>query len=81
MRPSGQGPCPLSWLIWPLSPASRNSEPHPEAISSAFSQGGIGGLILGAVYVKAKNNLLACIVVHALINTLPGMVMIKFGSH
>jgi membrane protease YdiL (CAAX protease family) len=51
-----------------------------EAISSAFSQGGIGGLILGTVYVKAKNNLVACIVVHALINTLPGMVMIKFGS-
>ena len=49
------------------------------AISAAFSQGGLGGLILGTVYVKSKNNLLACIIVHSLINAFPAMTMIKFS--
>lgn len=49
------------------------------AISSALVLG-IGGLILGTVYVKTRFNLLACILVHSLINVLPGMTMIKFGG-
>jgi membrane protease YdiL (CAAX protease family) len=49
------------------------------AIASAMSQGIIGGLILGAVYERAGRNLLASIVVHALINALPAMTMIKFN--
>lgn len=31
---------------------------------------------LGAVYVRARFNLLACIVVHSLINVLPGMTLL-----
>jgi membrane protease YdiL (CAAX protease family) len=50
------------------------------AITSAFTQGGVGGLILGTVYVRARFNLLACVLVHSLINVLPGMTMIKFGG-
>ncbi len=41
---------------------------------------GIAGLILGTVYVKTRSNLLACILVHSLINVLPGMTMIKLGG-
>lgn len=51
-----------------------------DALLSAFGQGGIGGVILGLVYVKSNKNLLACILTHALINTLPGMTMVHFGS-
>lgn len=49
------------------------------AIISAMSQGIVGGLILGAVYERAGRNLLASIMVHALINALPAMTMIKFN--
>jgi membrane protease YdiL (CAAX protease family) len=51
-----------------------------EAFSSALGQGIPMGLILGAVYVRTKNNLLACIVVHSLLNSLPAMLAIKFQS-
>lgn len=38
---------------------------------AALAQGGILGLVIGAVYVKSDNNLLAAVVLHASINTLP----------
>jgi membrane protease YdiL (CAAX protease family) len=38
------------------------------------------GLILGWLYARSKNNLLACVVCHALINTFPGMLQLKFGK-
>ena len=50
------------------------------AWSAAMGQGVIGGLILGTVYLVAKRNLLAPVVVHALINALPATTIIKFGG-
>ncbi|NIR00278.1 MAG: CPBP family intramembrane metalloprotease [Gemmatimonadales bacterium] len=50
------------------------------AFRIALFEGGVGGLILGAVYVKARGNLLACIVMHALIDVFPAMTMVKFGQ-
>lgn len=52
----------------------------PDAFGAAFGQGVPMGLILGALYVRTKNNLVACVLVHALINSFPGMLMIKIGS-
>lgn len=49
------------------------------AFASALGQGVPMGLILGAVYERTENNLLACILIHALFNSLPAMTMIKFG--
>jgi membrane protease YdiL (CAAX protease family) len=49
----------------------------PEAFGAAFGQGVPMGLILGTLYVRTKNNLVACIFVHALINSLPGMLIVK----
>lgn len=50
------------------------------AWSSALGQGVPGGLILGALYLYSGRNLLAPAVLHALINALPAMGMIRFGS-
>jgi membrane protease YdiL (CAAX protease family) len=41
-----------------------------------MGQGVAGGLILGFVFVRARGNLLAPVLVHALINSVPGMVLI-----
>ena len=51
----------------------------PHAIKLAFGQGVPAGIILGWIYVRSKSNLVACVVTHALINSLPGMLHIKFG--
>jgi membrane protease YdiL (CAAX protease family) len=51
----------------------------PDAFGAAFGQGVPMGLILGFMYTRTKNNLIACILVHALINSLPAMLFIKFG--
>ncbi len=50
------------------------------AVSTSLAEGFPGGLILGIVYFRSRNNLLASVVVHTLMNTLPAMTMIKFGS-
>jgi membrane protease YdiL (CAAX protease family) len=47
-----------------------------DAASAAFGQGVPIGLILGTVYVKSRQNLLACAVLHSLINTLPAMLLL-----
>jgi membrane protease YdiL (CAAX protease family) len=51
----------------------------PEALGAAFGQGVPMGLILGFMYSRTKNNLVACIIVHALINSFPAMLFIKIG--
>ena len=51
----------------------------PEAFGAAFGQGVPLGLILGTVYARTNSNLFACVVLHALVNSLPGMVWIKIG--
>ncbi len=50
------------------------------AWSAAMGQGVVGGLILGTVYLKAGRNLLAPVIVHALIIAFPATTMIRFGS-
>ena len=52
----------------------------PAAISAAMGQGVAGGLVLGWLYEKYDHNLLAVVIVHASINTLPATTMIKFGG-
>lgn len=49
------------------------------AFQTAMLVGMIGGLILGTVYELSRRNLLACVVVHALINAVPGMTQVHFG--
>ena len=51
-----------------------------EALMAALGQGIPGGLVLGLVYVLTKNNLVASVLVHSLINLLPAMTMIKFSG-
>ncbi|MGD2111426.1 MAG: CPBP family intramembrane metalloprotease [Phycisphaerae bacterium] len=48
------------------------------AIGFAFGQGIAGGAILGGVYIFSRSNLLACVLVHTLLNSLPAMTMIRF---
>jgi membrane protease YdiL (CAAX protease family) len=43
-------------------------------------EGGLGGVILGVAYVFWKRNLLACIVLHGMIDAVPIMTIIKFGG-
>lgn len=50
------------------------------AFGSAMGQGGIGGLILGGLYLVSRGNLLACVVLHAGINAAWAMTMIKVGG-
>lgn len=50
------------------------------AIGVAMGEGIIGGLILGAVYERSGRNLVAAVLVHTLIDTLPAMTIIKFGG-
>jgi membrane protease YdiL (CAAX protease family) len=50
------------------------------AIGSAMGQGGIAGLLLGALYLVSRGNLLACVVLHAGVNAAWVMTMIKFGG-
>ncbi len=51
-----------------------------DAVVAASVNGALGGIVLGFVYVYAKKNLLAPIIVHAFINALPAMTIIKFGG-
>jgi len=47
------------------------------AIVAAFTTGMLGGLILGIVFVRSGNNLLASICTHGMVNMLPGMVLVE----
>lgn len=51
----------------------------PLAWRYALSDGLTGGLLLGTVYVVSGGNLIACVVLHALIDAAPVMTMIHFG--
>jgi len=52
----------------------------PYAVRIAMVDGCLGGIVLGIIYIKSRSNLLACILVHALIDIFPAMTMIKFGG-
>lgn len=49
------------------------------AFRAAMVNGMFGGVILGAVYVFARGNLVAAVVVHTLIDLFPAMTQIRFG--
>jgi membrane protease YdiL (CAAX protease family) len=49
------------------------------AWTSAMTQGVMGGLVLGAVFLGARRNLVAPIVVHACINAFPASLVIRFS--
>lgn len=48
------------------------------AWTAALGQGVPGGLVLGALFVVSRGNLVACILLHALVNAGPVMTMIRF---
>jgi len=50
------------------------------ALTQSFIEAFPVGILLGLVFVWSRRNLLACAVLHALINTLPAMALIKFGG-
>ncbi|MFC1660468.1 lysostaphin resistance A-like protein [Gemmatimonadota bacterium] len=49
------------------------------AWGAALVEGVPGGLVLGGLYLVSGRNLWACIILHALINAVPGMTMLRFG--
>ena len=51
-----------------------------EAFSTGMVEGIFGGVVLGGLYLYTRGNLLVCIVLHALVDTFPGMALIKFGG-
>lgn len=63
-----------------LNPNWPTAGDFPAALQLGMVEGGLGGIILGVVYVLWKRNLLACIVLHAMIDAVPIMTMIKFGG-
>jgi len=50
------------------------------AWTAALGQGIPGGLVLGGLFLYSRRNLVACIVLHALVNAFPAMGLIKFGG-
>jgi len=50
------------------------------AWGAALGNGIPGGLILGGLYVVSRGNLLACVLLHSMINAAPAMTMIHFGG-
>jgi len=63
-----------------LNPNWPTAGDFPAALQLGMVEGGLGGIILGAAYVLWKRNLLACIVLHGMIDAVPIMTMIKFGG-
>ena len=63
-----------------LSPNWPTTGDLSAAFGVAMIEGGLGGLILGGAYVLWKRNLLACIVLHGMIDAVPIMTMIKFSG-
>ena len=63
-----------------LNPNWPTAGDFPAALRLGMVEGGLGGVVLGAAYVLWKRNLLACIVLHGMIDAVPIMTMIKFGG-
>ena len=63
-----------------LNPNWPTAGNFPAALQLGMIEGGLGGIILGAAYVLWKRNLLACVVLHGMIDAVPIMTMIKFGG-
>ena len=63
-----------------LNPNWPTAGDFPAALQLGMVEGGLGGIILGGAYVLWKRNLLACIVLHGMIDAVPIMTMIKHGG-
>jgi len=63
-----------------LNPNWPTAGDFPAALQLGMVEGGLGGIILGGAYVLWKRNLLACIVLHGMIDAVHIMTMIKFGG-
>lgn len=63
-----------------LNPNWPTAGDFPGALRLGMTEGGLGGIILGGAYVLWKRNLLACVVLHGLIDAVPIMTMIKFSG-
>lgn len=50
------------------------------AWSTAMVEGTLGGLLLGGLYLWSRKNLVACIVLHALVDAFPAVGLIRFGG-
>lgn len=50
------------------------------AWQAAMTNGVLGGIFLGVLYAATRRNLIACIVLHALINSVLAMTLIQFAS-
>lgn len=50
------------------------------AFATAMWEGTLGGLILGGLYLWSGGNLVACIVLHALVDAFPASAMLRFGG-
>lgn len=50
------------------------------AWSTAMWEGGAGGLLLGGLFLWSRGNVVACIVLHALMDAIPAVSLIHFGG-
>lgn len=62
-----------------LNPRWPSAGNWAEAWTAAMGQGVVGGLVLGTVFLGAKRNLVAPVVVHACINAFPATLVIRFN--
>ena len=63
-----------------LNPNWPSNDNWSAALAAALGQGIPAGIVLGVLYARTQNNLLACVVLHSFINILPAMTMIKFAA-
>lgn len=63
-----------------LSPNWPSAGDLAVAFRLGMVDGTLGGLVLGGAYVLWRRNLVACIVLHGLIDAVPIMTMIKFSG-
>lgn len=66
-----------------LNPAWPSAGSLGHAFQLAAVNGAIGGIVLGIVYVRSGRNLLSTVLLHAMVNWVPGTMMVasvKFGG-
>jgi membrane protease YdiL (CAAX protease family) len=60
-----------------LDPGWPSMGDHVRALQLAMANGVFGGLVAGAVFIRARGNLLAPILVHAFVNIIPAMLSLE----
>jgi membrane protease YdiL (CAAX protease family) len=84
----GIGLATLAFILYHVPYAYLNPQwPSAGNLLHAFQlatvNGAMGGIVLGLVYVKSGRNLLAVILLHAMVNWVPGTILVsqvKFGG-